>query len=145
MTGVSAPPAPACIVTIRDMPVRLYAHPSVEHGRPWCALADVAGLVGYKQKDREAIADHWLETFPDLAVIAGDKAVLVSDSVIYAFLQWLENLGLKAAAAIRDAYELETGGAYLEMVVGLPNAVWRDAAQRSALADALPDPAGRAN
>ena len=53
--------------------------------------------------------------------------------------------GLAEAVAIRAAYELEAHKAYLGMVAGLPDAVWRDAAQRSALADAVSDPAGRAN
>ena len=78
-------------------------------------------------------------------MVAGDEAVIVSDSVVYAFLRWLENMGLKAAAAIRDAYELETGRAYLGMVADLPDAVWREAARRSALADALTEPAWMAN
>jgi hypothetical protein len=48
-------------------------------------------------------------------------------------------------STIRDAYDLEAGRAYLGMTAGVPYAVWRDAAQRSALADTLPNPAGTVN
>ena len=50
-----------------------------------------------------------------------------------------------AGWTVRAAYKLEADRAYLEMTAAVPYDVWRDAAQRSALADALPDPAGRVN
>ena len=72
-----------------------------------------------------------------------DGAVIVADAVVLGFLQWLEAMGLETA--VRDAYELEAGKAYFGITAAEPYGVWRDAAQRSALADAVPDPAGRVN
>ena len=66
----------------------------MEHGRPWCALADVAALDGYPPDMRLQVADRWRDAFPDLAVVAHDGAVIVSNVVVCGFLEWLEAEGL---------------------------------------------------
>ena len=83
---MTKPPAPVCIVTVRDMLVRLYAHPSVEHGRPWCALADLLGLASYSADECQTMADEWCSAYPDLAVVAGDGAAIVSGTVVIGHL-----------------------------------------------------------
>ena len=82
---------------------------------------------------------------PRSVKVGDDGAVIVSDAAVCGFFAYLGMMGLKTVGALRTIYDREIGKAWLALTAHLPYAEWQQAAQRSALADALPDPAAAAN
>ena len=139
------PVLPIGLITIFGNAVRLYQNPVVSYGRPWCALADVAAVVGYPDDVCPKIERAWQYTRPDLAALSSDGAVVVSAPVVFAFLFWLEAMGCHHAPAVRVDYDVQTIKAFIKIGAHLPPAEWLQLVQRSALADALTDADGWMN
>ena len=131
--------------TIAGKTVRLYEHPTIPNGRPWCAIEDMAAFAGYDAEQAEEAAKAWQTAYPGLSEVGDDGAVIVSDTAVCGFFAYLGMMDLETVDALRTSYDTEIGKAWLALTAHLPYAEWQQAAQRSALADALSDPAAAAN
>ena len=105
----------------------------------------MATIAGYTPEQAKEATAAWRALYPHLAETGSDGAVIVSDAAVCAFFTYLDMMGLSAVDTLRASYDAETGKVWLALTAHLPYAEWRQVAQQSALADALPDPAGAVN
>jgi hypothetical protein len=129
---------PACTISVMGNPIRLYLHPTVQHGMLWSTLDDIAVLVGYPPDMASQVADVWRRNWPDYSRVAEDGSVVVPETAAHGFLLWLITEDVPAAAAIKAEYERLQNAAYLALTADVPLQQFREALRASSLADALP-------
>ena len=134
------PQVPIHTAVVLGHPIRMYAHPTVEHGYLWSAMTDLAALVGYSPEGQALVVERWSAENPDKYLVAGDGTVIVSEAISGGFLLWVEEMGWPSAERAILERNAEVDMTFLRLTAHLPRIAVLKAAQQACLADALAIP-----